>query len=73
MGALGSLLGLLRRRLLGFSPEALQASVEDVRAELQATRAELEAELAEVRREVAALPRGGEDRVKGPEIPVAEA
>ena len=73
MGPLATLLDQLRRRLLGVSPEELRYTIADVRNELRATRDELKAELAEVRREVEASRRGGEDRVKGPEVPVAEA
>ena len=73
MGLLGTLVDQLRRRLLGVSPEELRYTFEDVRKELRATRDELKSEIAEVRREVEASHRGGEDRVKGPELPVAEA
>jgi len=73
MGVLGTLIDQLRRRLLGVSPEELRYTFEDVRSELRSTRAELKAELAELRREVEASHRGGEDRVNGPELPVAEA
>jgi hypothetical protein len=73
MGLLGTLVDQLRRRLLGVSPEELRYTFEDVRNELRATRAELKGELAELRREVEAVHRGGEDRVQGPELPVAEA
>ena len=73
MGPLATLLDQLRRRLLGVSPEELRYTIADVRNELRATRDELKAEIAEVRREVEASRRGGEDRVKGPEVPVAEA
>jgi hypothetical protein len=62
----------LRRRLLGISPEEIRYTFEDVRAEIRAVRAELQGELAEIRRELDALP-SRQDRVKGPEIPVAEA
>ena len=73
MGLFGTLLDQLRRRLLGVSPEELRYTFEDVRNELRATRAELKAEIADLRREVESNRRCGEDRVKGPEIPVAEA
>jgi hypothetical protein len=73
MGIFGTLVDQLRRRLLGVSPEELRYTFEDVRKELRATRDELKSEIAEVRREVEASHRGGEDRVKGPELPVAEA
>jgi hypothetical protein len=72
VGVLATLLDQLRRRLLGVSPEEIRYTFEDVRRELRATRAELQAELAALRAEVEA--RGhGEDRVRGPETPVAEA
>jgi hypothetical protein len=73
MGVLGTLLDQLRRRLLGVSPEELRYTIADVRNELRATREELKTEIAALRREVEASHRGGEDRVKGPELPVAEA
>lgn len=73
MGLFGTLLEQLRRRLLGVSPEELRYTFEDVRGELRATRAELKAEIADLRREVEARRPCGEDRVKGPELPVAEA
>jgi hypothetical protein len=62
----------LRRRLLGISAEEIRFTFDDVRAELRATRAELKEEIDKVRREIDALP-SRQDRVKGPEIPVAEA
>ncbi len=73
VGVLGTLIDQLRRRLLGVSPEELRYTFEDVRNELRATRAELKAEIAVLRHEVESARRCGEDRVKGPEIPVAEA
>lgn len=73
MGLLATVLDQLRRRLLGVSPEELRYTFEDVRNELRATRAELKDEIAALRREVAAARPCGEDRVKGPELPVAEA
>lgn len=73
MGFLGTLVDQLRRRLLGVSPEELRYTFEDVRNELRATRDELRTEIAELRREVETGRRAGEDRVKGPEYPVAEA
>jgi hypothetical protein len=73
MGVLATLLDQVRRRLLGVSPEELRYTFEDVRNELRATRAELKAEIAEVRRQVETSRHGGEDRVRGPEVPVAEA
>lgn len=73
MGLLGTLVDQLRRRLLGVSPEELRYTFEDVRNELRATRDELRAEIAELRREVETGRPVGEDRVKGPEVPVAEA
>jgi hypothetical protein len=68
----GWFLTLVRRRVLGISPEEIRYTFEDVRAELRATRAELKEELAQVRRDLDALP-SRQDRVKGPELPVAEA
>ena len=73
MGPIATLIDQLRRRLLGVSPEELRYTFEDVRNELRATRTELKAEIAELRREVEGSRRVGEDRVKGPELPVAEA
>jgi hypothetical protein len=71
MGLLGTLVGQLRRALLGISAEEIRYTFEDVRGELRATRAELKGELAALRKE---LTRDrGEDRVRGPETPVAEA
>ena len=72
MSLLATLLSAARRALLGISAEEIRYTFEDVRGELRAVRAELKEEIAEVRREVAAA-REGEDRPKGPEIPVAEA
>ena len=75
MGVLGTLLDQVRRALLGVSPEEIRYTFEDVRSELRATRAELKAEIAALREELA-IDRGadhGEDRVSGPETPVAEA
>jgi hypothetical protein len=66
------LLAGLRRRLLGISAEEIRYTFEDLRSEIRAVRAELMDELAAVRRELDALP-SRQDRVKGPEIPVAEA
>jgi hypothetical protein len=43
-----------------------------VRGELRSARAELKEELAQIRRELDALP-SRQDRVKGPELPCAEA
>ncbi len=72
MSALSTLLAGARRRLLGISPEEIRYTFEDVRAEIRATRAELLEELAALRREVDALP-SRQDRIRGPEVPVAEA
>ena len=72
MSALSTLLAGARRRLLGISPEEIRYTFEDVRAEIRATRAELMEELAALRREVDALP-SRQDRIRGPEVPVAEA
>ena len=73
-GLLGTLLSQARRALLGVSPEEIRYTFEDVRGELRATRSELKAELAELRAELEAARRGGgDDRVRGPETPVAEA
>jgi hypothetical protein len=69
---LETLLSAARRALLGISAEEIRYTFEDVRGEIRAVRAELKEEIAEVRREAAAG-REGEDRPKGPEIPVAEA
>jgi hypothetical protein len=66
------LVGELRRRLLGISAEEIRYTFEDVRGELRAARAELKEELAQIRRELDALP-SRQDRVKGPELPCAEA
>ncbi len=63
----------LARRLLGISAEEIRYTFEDVRSELRATRAELKAELEDVRAQLARSSRGGEDKPKGMEIPVAEA
>jgi hypothetical protein len=72
MRLVDTLVAALRRRLLGVSPEEIRYTFEDVRAEIRAVRAELQGELAQIRRELDALP-SRQDRVKGPEIPVAEA
>jgi hypothetical protein len=72
MNILEGLVSAARRRLLGISPEEIRYTFEDVRKELRATRAQLQEEIAQIRREVDALP-SRQDRVKGPEIPVAEA
>ena len=73
MSLLGTLLSAARRALLGISAEEIRYTFEDVRGEIRAVRAELEEEIAALRREVQGHARGGEDRPKGPEIPVAEA
>jgi hypothetical protein len=72
MSLLENLVGALRRRLLGISPEEIRYTFEDVRSELRSVRAELKEELAQVRRELDALP-SRQDRASGPEVPVAEA
>jgi hypothetical protein len=72
MNILEGLVSAARRRLLGISPEEIRYTFEDVRKELRATRAQLQEEIAQIRRELDALP-SRQDRVKGPEIPVAEA
>jgi hypothetical protein len=72
MRLVDTLVAALRRRLLGVSPEEIRYTFEDVRAEIRAVRTELQGELAQIRRELDALP-SRQDRVKGPEIPVAEA
>lgn len=72
MKLLEALVTELRRRLLGISADEIRYTFEDVRAELRATRAELKEEIDKLRRELDALP-SRQDRVKGPEIPVAEA
>jgi len=70
---LSALASALARRLFGISAEEIRYTFEDVRAEIRATREELKREIADLRREVEAPRPGGEDRPKGPEIPVAEA
>jgi hypothetical protein len=72
MKLLGSIVGAVRRRLLGISPEEIRYTFEDVRNELRALRAETKEELAEIRRELDKLP-SRQDRARGPETPVAEA
>lgn len=72
MSLLASLLSAARRALLGISAEEIRYTFEDVRGEIRAVRAELQEEIAALRREVE-VAREGEDRPKGPEIPVAEA
>jgi hypothetical protein len=62
----------LRRRVLGISAEEIRYTFEDVRGEIRALRAEVKEELAQVRRQLDSLPER-QDRVKGPELPVAEA
>jgi hypothetical protein len=69
---LASLLSAARRALLGISAEEIRYTFEDVRGEIRAVRAELQEEIDALRREVE-VAREGEDRPKGPEIPVAEA
>jgi hypothetical protein len=71
-GLLQALVSELRRRVLGISPEEIRYTFEDVRKELRATRAELKDDLARLREEIGEIPRN-EDRVSGPETPVAEA
>ena len=72
MKILETLVGGLRRRLLGISAEEIRYTFEDVRAEIRALRDETKQELAEIRRELDALP-SKQERAKDPEIPVAEA
>lgn len=72
MNLLQALLSELRKRLLGISPDEIRYTFEDVRAELRSTRAELKEDIDKLRRELDSLP-SRQDRVKGPEIPVAEA
>lgn len=72
MRPVARLVSLLRRRLLGISPEEVRYTFEDVRQELRATRTELREELASLRRELDALP-SRQDGPRGPELPVAEA
>jgi hypothetical protein len=72
MKILDALAAALRRRLLGISVEEIRYTFEDVRNEIRAVRAELKDELGAIRRELDALP-ARQDRVKGPEIPIAEA
>jgi len=69
---LSSALAIARRVLLGVSPEEIRFTFEDVRSEMRSTKAELKGEIAALRREVEAL-HEGEDRVRGAEVPVAEA
>jgi predicted nucleic acid-binding Zn-ribbon protein len=79
MAIVAALVAELRRRLLGISPEEIRYTFEDVRKELRATRAELKEEVEKLRQEterlrteIGELPRN-DDRVEGPETPVAEA
>jgi hypothetical protein len=67
-----TLVGGLRRRLLGISAEEIRYTFEDVRKEIRAVRSELKDEVAELQRQIDALP-SKQDRAKGPELPVAEA
>ena len=71
---LAPILSRLQRALLGVSAEELRYTFEDVRKEIRATRSELEGEIAELRRQLDQVQsRLGEDRIRGPELPVAEA
>lgn len=70
---LSALAAALARRLFGISAEEIRYTFEDVRAEIRATREELKQEIADLRREVESPGTGGEDKPKGPELPVAEA
>ncbi len=72
MRPLSTALSVLRRWILGVSPEEIRYTFDDVRGELRAVRAELKEEIADLRRQIDALP-SRQDRAKGPEIPVAEA
>ncbi len=64
----------LQRAVLGVSAEEIRYTFEDVRREIRATRGELEQQIGDLRRDLVRLEnRLGEDRPKGPEIPVAEA
>jgi len=65
-------LSALRRAAFGVSPEEIRFTFEDVRSEIRATKAELKGEIAVLRHEIERL-HEGEDRVRGAEIPVAEA
>jgi ribosome recycling factor len=67
-----TLVAALRRRVLGISPEEIRFTFEDVRAEIRTVRRELTEEIEKLRRDLDTLP-SRQDRVKGPEIPVAEA
>ncbi len=70
---LQTLVAAARRAVLGISPDEIRYTFEDVRGEVRALRTELKAEIADIRRELAVRAARGEDRPKGPEIPVAEA
>jgi hypothetical protein len=70
---LKTVLAAARRALLGISPDEIRYTFEDVRGEIRSMRSELKGEIAEIRRELAVRAARGEDRPKGPEIPVAEA
>ncbi len=72
MSLLHSVIGALRRRLLGISADEIRYTFDDVRREIRSVRTELKDEIAQIRRELDALP-SHQDRAKGPEIPVAEA
>ncbi len=72
MKLLDALVGGLRRRLLGISPEEIRYTFEDVRAEIRSVRAELKQEIEAVRKDIDSLP-SRQDRPAGPELPVAEA
>jgi cell division protein FtsB len=72
MNLLKAIVSEARKRLLGISADEIRYTFEDVRAELRATRAELKAEIEKLRKELDALP-SRQDRVRGPEVPVAEA
>ena len=67
-------LSSLQRILFGVTAEEVRYTFEDVRKEIRATRSELEREIAEIRRRIDHVEsRLGEDRTRGPELPVAEA
>jgi hypothetical protein len=72
MSILRILSSALRRRLLGISADEIRGKLEDLRREIASVRSETGEEIAKLRREIDAM-RDGEDRPKGPEIPVAEA
>jgi hypothetical protein len=72
MSFLSALLGEIRRRALGISPDEIRYTFEDVRAEIRSVRAELREELARLRREIGASPLP-EDEEGDDKRPEAEA